>query len=263
MRQGQTEKSWKMGPMSDWSKQWRLSRTAIGVLFTLGAVSLVGAFVTRREMETQSLQHSERWKAMRLELTLCRTLLDQTSAAVDHSRERLRQAEFLIVTEESIAPRTVRDRWHKTSIEGRDAAANDLVSLTKIPPESPRDAQVLLRSVEKILRAEIQVWSEIDMFTRRKGAGQGDKGAFEAIAHALMEHHERERSYANPRSIVVGLSQTGLKESAELEGSAKAALEQSRKKLLWSGLGLAALSFGLPCYCYVQRPRKTIPITNR
>ena len=263
MRQGQTEMSGKCGFMSDWSRQWRLSRTAIGVLFTLGVVSLVGAFVARREMEMQSVQHSERWNAMRLELTLCRTLLDETAAAVDHSRERLRQAEFLIVTDESIAPKTVRDRWHKTSIGGRDAAANDLVSLNQIPPESPRDAQMLLRSVEKILRAEIQVWSEIEIFARRKGAGQGDKGAFEAIAHALMEHHERERSYANPRSMVVELCQTGLKETAELEGSVKAALEQSRKRLLWSGLGLAALSFGLPCYCYVQRPRKTIPITNR
>ena len=65
-----------------------------------------------------------------------------------------------------------------------------------------------------------------------------------------MKHREREKAYENLWSKVgVELSQTGMKETAELEDSVKAALEQSRTKLLWSGLGLAALSFGLPCYC--------------
>ena len=169
MLQDQAEKSGKCSSMSDSSRKWTLSRTTIGVLFTLGAVSLVGAFVTRREMETQSLQHSERWNAMRLELTLCRTLLNTTSAAVDHSRERLRQIEFLTATEGSVPRRATRDRWRDASIGGRDAAANDLASLAQLPSGSPRDAQMLLQSVEEILRAEIQVWSEIDKFARRKG----------------------------------------------------------------------------------------------
>ncbi len=264
MLQDQAEKSGKCGSMSGSSRKWTLSRTTIGALFTLAAVSLVGALVTRREMETQSVEHSERWNAMRLELTLCRTLLNKTSAAVDHSRERLQQIEYLAVTDGSVPRRATRDRWHAASTGGRDAAANDLAALAQLPSGAPRDAQMLLRSVEEILRAEIQVWSEIDKFARRKGPGQIGERAFEPVGHALMKHREREKSYDNLWSKVgVELSQTGMKETAELEDSVKATLEQSRTKLLWSGLGLATLSFGLPCYFYVQRSRKTIPITSR
>ena len=77
----------------------------------------------------------------------------------------------------------------------------------------------------------------------------------------MKEYREREKSYANALSKVgVELSRKEMEENAELERSTEGALERSRTKLLWSGLGLAALSFGLPCYgcyvCWLQRDSK-------
>ena len=154
------------------SKSWTISRIAIGALFTLAAVSVAGAYVARREMETQSHEHSQRWHAMRQELTLCRTLLDQTSAAVDHSRERLGQIGFLGVVPWAICSGRDEERWHDASVGGWDAAADDLISLSQFSPESPEVVQMLLQSVEEILEAEIQVWRQIDGFAERKGARQ-------------------------------------------------------------------------------------------
>jgi len=254
------------------SKSWRISRIAIGALFTLAVVSVTGSYVARREMEKHSLVHSRRWNAMRLELTLCRTLLDKTSAAVTHSRERLGQLEFLGVTNGSTAHRATKDRWHNASVAGWDAAADDLVSLSQFSPASSEFVRPLLHSVEELLGAEIEVWRQIGRFAEGRAPRKSDEQAFEQIRHALREYRERERSYANALANVdVEFSRKAMEDNAELERSAEGALERSRTKLMWSGLGLAALGFAMACFTlyvcwlepYAKRVSKTVLLANR
>ena len=93
-------------------------------------------------------------------------------------------------------------RWHKASVGGWDAAADDLVSLSQFSPGSPEVVQILLQSVEEMLEAEIEVWRQIDGFVERKGARLSDEEAFQQIRHTLKEYREREKAYADALSKV-------------------------------------------------------------
>ena len=254
------------------SKSWTVSRIAMGALFTLAAVSVAGAYLARREMETQSYEHSQRWQAMKGRLTLRHALLDQASAAVTHSRERVGQIGVLGLAPGSSAQRATKERWHNASVGGWDAAADDLILLSQSSPGSSAMAQTLLQTVEELLEAEILVWRQIDGFVERKGVRLSDEDASQKIRHTLKEYHEREKAYADALSKVgVELSRKELQGNAELERFTEGALEGSRTKLLWSGLGLAASSFGLPCYglsvCLFKGdskpPGKTTLLVNR
>lgn len=255
----------------------QVSRVVIGTLLTLATASFAGAYLARREMETTSLEHSQRLHEASQQLVFLRSLLDESSAAVNHSRDRLMQAGFLRFPRNlSAVDGATADRWHnQASLEGQDAAANDLASLTKFSygsSGSSQVAQILLRPVEEMLRAEIEVWRKVDGFAEWKGARGIDEEALHSVGHALREYRELDKSYANALSKASGeFSRKEMEENAEMKQFVEEALGRSRTKLKWSGLGLAAASLGLPCYAlYLCWPRlqskppdKTIIVADR
>lgn len=237
----------------------RVSRVVLGAFLVLASGSLAGAYVARCDLETKSREHSHRQHETSRRLTIFRSLLEGTSAAVNDSRHRLMKAGFLgSPFGPSVVHRATADRrQNKGSLESRDAAAADLASLAKFSYGSSHVGRTLLRRVEEMLNAEIEIWSRIHRFAARKGASESDDPeAFYSVGQALKEYHELEASYANALLKVGGeLHRKAMEENAETKISVEGALRRSRAWLHWSGLGLATATLGLPCYAfYICRP---------
>lgn len=240
----------------------QVSRVVLGAILVLASGSLAGAYVARCDLETKSREHSHRQHEASQRLTFFRSLLEEASAAVNDSRHRLMRAGLLGSSlGPSVVHRATADRRQdKASLESRDAAAADLASLAKFSDGSSHAGQTLLRHVEEMLNAEIQIWSKIDSFAEQKGAKESDDDeAFYSAGQALREYRELETSYASAVLRVGGeLPRQAIEENAETKLSVERALRSSRSWLHWSGLGLATATLGLPCYAfYICRPRRS------
>jgi len=238
----------------------QVSRIAIGVLLTLASASLAGAYVARCEMETKSREHSQRLQEASQHLVLLRSMLGETSAVVNQSRDRLMQAGFLGFSRSlsGVDGATAEDWRRKASLEGQDAAAKALATLARFANRSSQVAQPLVQLVEEMLRAEIQLWRKSGA-AGRQGARPNDEKA------ALREYRKLDELYANASSTVGGeFHRQGMAGNVERKQSVEEALERSRTRLQWSGLGLATATLGFPCYClYLYWPRLQTHLPNK